>query len=331
MDKIRIGFIGAGRHASNILYPSLRYAPMELVAVAALEEEEARAAARNFGALRYYVGSFEEMLAKEKLDACLVAVKPPDYYRVIHGVLDAGLSVWSEKPAAGSVAEAIELEQVAQRAGKPVQVGFMKRFAPAYRMAKVALAKENFGKPTAFVGKFVVGAGLYPDEYTYLVDNPIHMVDLARFFMGEVERVSVEKTDWGDKRWSYAVLLRFVGGAVGMLHFANTQSWRKHNEFVEVTGQGHFVVVDNVVRYAYHPPDGPSECWEPNPTVPSVQNASVMLTGYAYELVHFTEVVRDGVLPQVTIADARRALELIDEIYRQGGGVLEPGKKAAAW
>ncbi len=38
----------------------------------------------------------------------------------------------------------------------------------------------------------------------------------------------------------------------------------------------------------------------------------------------------DGIGPEV-IGDARRALELIDEIYRQGGGVLEPGKTAAAW
>lgn len=331
MDKVRIGFIGAGRHASNILYPSLRYAPIELVAVAALEEEEARTAARNFGALRHYFGGFEEMLAKEKLDACIVAVKPPDYMHVLSGVIAAGLPFFCEKPGAGSVAEVLELEQAVQRSGKPAQVGFMKRFAPAYRMAKQAMAKENFGKPSAFVGKFVVGSGLYPDEYTYLVDNPIHLVDLARFFMGEVERVSVEKTDWGDKRWSYAVTFRFAGGAVGMLHLANTQSWRKHNEFIEITGQGHFTSVDNVVRYQYHPSDGPGEYWEPNPTVPSAQNASVMLTGYAYELIDFAEVVRTGKPPQVTLTDARRALELIDEIYKQGGGVIEPGKKAGAW
>ncbi|MEP7200061.1 MAG: Gfo/Idh/MocA family oxidoreductase [Chloroflexota bacterium] len=333
MDKIRIGFIGAGRHASNIVYPSLRYAPMELVAVSALEEAETVRAARTFGAARYYVGGFEEMLEKERnhIDACIVAVSPPAYHRIILSLLDAGLPVYAEKPAAGSVAEAIEIEERAQRVGKPVQVGFMKRFAPAYRMAKAAMAKDNFGRPTNFVGKFVVGSGLYPDEYTYLVDNPIHLVDLARFFMGEVERVTVERGEWGDKRWTYAVMLRFASGAVGTLHIANTQSWRKHNEFVEITGQGHFVSVDNVVRYQYNPPDGASECWEPNPTVPSAQNSSVMLTGYAHELIHFADVVREGIAPQVTIGDARRALELIDEIYRQGGGVLEPGKKAAAW
>jgi predicted dehydrogenase len=333
MTNLRVGFIGAGRHASNIVYPSLRYAPIDLVAVAALGEEETLRAARNFGAQRYYIGGFEEMLEKERnhIDAVIVAVSPPSYHKILLSLLDAGLPVYAEKPAAGSVAEAIEIEQKAQRAGLPVQVGFMKRFAPAYKLAKAAMARESFGRPTHFVGKFAVGPGLYPDEYTYLVDNPIHLIDLARFFMGDVEKVNVEHGEWGNNRWTYAVTLRFAGGAVGSLHLANTQSWRQHNEFVEITGLGHFVTVDNVVRYQFRPPDGPGEYWEPNPTVPSAQNASVMLTGYAHELIAFADVVQSGAQPQATISDARKALELIDEIYRQGGGVLEPGKKAAVW
>lgn len=145
MDKIRVGFIGAGRHATNIVYPSLRYAPLELVAISALEAEETVRAAKTFGAARYYVGGFEEMPEKERnqIDACIVAVSPPAYYRIILSLLDAGLPVYVEKPAAGSVAEATEIEERAQRAGLPVQVGFMKRFAPAYRMAKAAMARVH--------------------------------------------------------------------------------------------------------------------------------------------------------------------------------------------
>lgn len=331
MDKLKIGFIGAGRHASRSIYPSLRFAPLELIAVSALEEGEARLAAKTFGAERYYVGGFEEMLDKEKLDACIVVVPPPAYRRILCAVLDAGLPVWCEKPAGGSVPDAAAVEDAARRAGKVVQVGYMKRFAPAYQMAKAAMSKENFGRPTMFVGKFVVGGGLYPDEYTYIVDNPIHMIDLARYFMGEVEHVAVEQLNAGNNRWSYAVTFRFVGGALGMLHLANTESWRKPNEYVEVTGVGSSIDVANVVRYQFHPPDGPSELWEPNWTVPSNTNQSLLQTGYANELIEFARVIIEGVAPQVTISDARRALELVDEVYVKGGGVLEPGKQAQAW
>ena len=333
MTNLRVGFIGAGRHASNIVYPSLRYAPIDLVAVAALGEEETLRAARNFGAQRYYVGGFEEMLRRNATTSTPSSSRSRrrPTSKIILSLPDAGLPVYAEKPAAGSVAEAVEIEQKAQRAGLPVQVGFMKRFAPAYKLAKAAMARATFGRPTNFVGKFGVGPGLYPDEYTYLVDNPIHLIDLARFFMGDVASVSVQRGEWGEKRWTYAVLLRFASGAVGTLHLANTQSWRQHNEYVEITGLGHFVSVDNVTRYHYRPPDGPGEYWEPNPTVPSAQNASVMLTGYAHELIAFADVVQNGAQPLATITDARKALELIDEIYRQGGGVIEAGKTASVW
>jgi myo-inositol 2-dehydrogenase/D-chiro-inositol 1-dehydrogenase len=331
MEKIRIGFIGTGRHAKRILYPSLRYASIELVATASLEEDEAAYAAMTFGAKRYYVGHKRLLESEKNLDAVIIAVAPPNYYEIIQDVLSLGLPIFSEKPAAASAEEAAKLEAAARKAGKPIQVGFMRRFARTSQMAQEAMKQKDFGRPTCFVGKFAVGPGLYPDEYTYIVDNPIHMIDLTRSFMGEVEKVSVERTDWGNLHFSYVVLFRFTSGAVGTVYFSNNQSWRQHNEFVEITGEGSFITIDNVMRYQYFPPDGPRQFWEPNYTVPSDQNQSFLLTGYANELQHFVDVVRDGTQPLVTIHDARRVLELIDEIYIKGGGILEPGRKAKVW
>ena len=71
-----------------------------------------------------------------------------------------------------------------------------------------------------------------------------------------MERLNVEKADWGEKSWSYAATLRFTSSAFGLLQFANTQSWRQHNEFAEITGQGRAVSVDNVVRYHYRGQNG---------------------------------------------------------------------------
>jgi predicted dehydrogenase len=334
MDKLRVAFIGAGRHANASLYPSLRLAPIEVVALCALpqDEEKARQTARLFGVPKVYL-HVDDLLRAERnnIDACLVAVQPPDYFDLIQRVLAAGLPVFCEKPAAGSVAQARALEDAAGQAGIAVQVGFMKRHAAAYRLARTRMNAPDFGSPSSFYGKFVVGGGLYPDEYTYLVDNPIHLVDLARYFMGEVADVKVQRAEWPGKSWSYAASMRFESGAVGLLNFATTQSWRQHNEYAEITGAGHFVTVDNVVRYRHYPPEGPGEAWEPNFTVPADRNNSLLLMGYAAELAHFAEVAKGAVAPLATLTDARRALELIDQIYVAGGGVLDPGKTAGAW
>jgi predicted dehydrogenase len=235
---------------------------------------------------------------------------------VLSDVLARGLPVWSEKPAAENAADAAFLEDAAQRAGKPLVVGFNKRFATAYGMAAAAMRRPEFGRPTSFFGKFMVGGRYYTDETGYLVDNPIHLIDLARFFMGEVKAMHVERADIREGQWSYAVTLRFANGAVGGLQFGNTQSWQQHNEFVEITGEGHSVTVDNLFRYRYRPEEGPEEFWEPNFTVPADRNSSLVLTGYAGQLSHFVDVVLRGVTPRASISDARRALELVDDIRR---------------
>lgn len=308
--RIRVGLIGAGRHCRATILPALRMAPIDVVATCSRHSPAVPQLAPH------YIGH-EQMLAAaaDRLDACIVVLPAPEYLQVLGDVLARGLPVWSEKPAAASAAEAALLERAARLAGKPLLVGFNKRFATAYQMAKEAMGRPAFGRPTAFFGKFMMGGGHYANERDYLVDNPIHMIDLARHFMGEITRVQVERADLNQGQWSYGVTLRFASGATGVLQCGNTQSWRQHNEFVEITGEGHAITVDNVVRYRYRPDEGPGECWEPNFTVPVERNHSLVLTGYVGQIAHFAEVVRDGLAPMVSIADARRALELIEELY----------------
>jgi len=309
--RIRVGLIGAGRHCRAVIQPALRFAPIDVVATCSLHGQSAPQ-------LMPHYNGHERMLAAEagQLDACIVVVPAAEYRRVLGDVLAGGLPVWSEKPAAATATEASLLELAARQAGKPLLVGFNKRFATAYQMAREAMCRPAFGRATSFFGKFMVGGGYYADERSYLVDNPIHMIDLARHFMGEITRLQVEQAELGEGQWSYGVTLRFASGATGLLQFGNTQSWRQHNEFVEITGAGHAITVDNVVHFRYRPEEGPEECWEPNFTVPVDRNHSLVLTGYAGQLCHFAAVVRDGIPPQVSIADARRALEVVEEIQR---------------
>ena len=67
----RIGFVGCGTHATQNLYPSLRFAGCELVAAADPIEERRDYVRRHFGAQRVYSG-YEEMLEQESLDGVMV-------------------------------------------------------------------------------------------------------------------------------------------------------------------------------------------------------------------------------------------------------------------
>ena len=52
--KIRAGFIGCGGHAFRNVYPTFKFAPVDLIATCDLDESRAEEFARQFGAHRHY-------------------------------------------------------------------------------------------------------------------------------------------------------------------------------------------------------------------------------------------------------------------------------------
>ncbi len=320
MDDLKVGFIGCGIHAGKAIYPSLAYGPFTLVCTCAAHMESAERVARRFGAERWY-DDHGKMLASEDLDACLVVLPPRLYKEIITACLEADLPVFAEKPGAETVEDARSIMAASKKAGRPVMVGFMKRFAPAYRRAKEICSSAEFGPITIYTSKFAMGKW-GPDRYNYVMDNALHHLDLARYFCGEVKRCRVEANAAEEGRYAYGILLAFDSGAVGLLNCCTTQSWSQKNEYAEITGVGQYVYVDNIDTCVHYPPERPSQTWMPNYTVPSEENLSLFTMGFAYELRHFAEVVQKGMEPDVTISDARADLELVSEVHSQGEKII---------
>ena len=122
-DKVRVGFVGCGHHATHKIYPALRYAPIELVAVCDLDPQKAERNRRNFGAERAYT-DYQDMMDKEKLDAVMAVVNAEVHCKVALDALQRGLHVWTDKPPAASVADLQGLAEARRKAGKRHEVGF---------------------------------------------------------------------------------------------------------------------------------------------------------------------------------------------------------------
>lgn len=328
-EPLRAAFIGCGRHATQSLYPALRLAPFELVACCDLDEALARRNARWFGAERWYT-DHRRMLDREQVDAVLICVGPRGHAPLAIEVLERGLPVFVEKPPAVDSAACEAVVTAAQRAGKLVQVGFMKRFATAYVMARQAIADEaSFGRPLHISAKYV--ASRYPSTEAWLLDYTIHPLDLMRHFMGDVERLHVEAVEAGPGRMGLAVALRFRSGAVGLLNTSSLQSWGEPDELVEITGDGRWIRVENRVRFTYYrgapridqrtaaiDVERDALVWEPNWTLPAGDtNGSLVHQGYVGELQHFVRCLRGEAQPLATIEDGLAALRLVEEVARQ--------------
>ena len=130
---MRLGVVGAGLIAQLAHLPALRELD-DRFAVRALAEPNPRVretVAGRYGIPAAYDGH-AELLEREPLDALLVCSPNGTHARVTLDALAAGLHVLVEKPLCLDPADGERIVTRARAAGRVVQVGYMKRFDPAY-------------------------------------------------------------------------------------------------------------------------------------------------------------------------------------------------------
>jgi predicted dehydrogenase len=88
----RVGFIGCGRFATEAIYPALRYAAVDLMAVCSRTADKAERTARQFGARRWYT-DYRAILSQEDLDGVFVITGPHSHPDIVCDVLERGRPV----------------------------------------------------------------------------------------------------------------------------------------------------------------------------------------------------------------------------------------------
>jgi len=333
MDPLRVAFIGCGEHARMSLYPSLRSAfggapeglpaltlshqgqtqPPLAARLVALSDHKRELAERvaAFHHVDNVYTDHRELIDQEHPDAVIVCIHPKRQAETAIDCLRMGVHVWVEKPPAESIAAAMAMAAAADKAGKILAVGYMKRFSQPYLQAKQFMDNRLFGAPSVWESRYTYGQ--YPvDVYRFLNGFATHHLDLARFFMGDIESVSAQEVQRGFGLAGYAIMLRFASGAIGTV---NTNSLEEpHNnwsERVAVTGVGGRVFVENWRRVVgILPGDTPNYYWEPEDIRPSDDQNSLEIHGFVGELRDFVESVRTGRTPGATIHDGIAALRL---------------------
>ena len=140
---MRIGWIGCGNHAAEMLLPQLVRLPVRLAAICDPDAERLALIGNRYGVTARYADA-EALLAHEGLDAVGMAVGPGVHARIGAAAMERGLAVFMEKPPAATAREAQLLADVSARTGKPCVVGFMKRYSTANRIAGNILAAAGF-------------------------------------------------------------------------------------------------------------------------------------------------------------------------------------------
>ena len=242
MRPLRWGVLGAAWIADLALLPALREADgSELLAIASRDAARAREMAGRHAIPRVHA-DYAAVLADPDVDAVYVPLPNSLHLPWTQRALAAGKHVLCEKPLALNATEGVEMAESATAAGRLLMEAAMYRFQPRMRDLVASLAGADIRHVGASFAFSVAAAGNYRLRPELgggaLLDVGFYVVDVARWLLGEPERVeAVVRGDAVDMTCS--ALLRFPGGAQAAL-FASFEA-AEHQELV-------VVCADRVVR-----------------------------------------------------------------------------------
>ncbi|MCT7376970.1 Gfo/Idh/MocA family protein [Chelativorans salis] len=250
---LNIGWIGCGRHASQMLLPQLVREDVRIAAVCDVNSVRTAEVARQYG-VRDIFSNAHDLLVHPGLDAIGLAIGPAAHLEIGMAALGRGLPVFMEKPPGASHEDALRLQDMSQKAGKPLVVGFMKRFSVGNKIAKRVIERD-FGSPLGFYGSYMTAPTYFEGnaDYTgFLLHHCVHYMDLPAHLVGPIAAMEPRVIEREPGKILLHIAIEFDNGAIGTLVMGTIQSRGTPMEFVQVMGDHRRIEIDNIVRVSYH-------------------------------------------------------------------------------
>jgi predicted dehydrogenase len=196
---VRVGVIGCGFYAQNHLnsWRELATEGAQLTAVCDVDPAKAKAAGETFG-VPFYTDA-ATMLAEQTLDLADIVTRHDTHRPLAELTISKGVATIVQKPFAPSWEDCIAIVEAAESTGVWLAVHENFRFQTPMRKVRDEIDSGSIGTPNWARVSFRTGFDVYKTQpYFYeekrlaIDDIGIHMLDLARFFMGEVARISCE-------------------------------------------------------------------------------------------------------------------------------------------
>ena len=326
---VAVGMVGCGFYAQNHLHAwaDLKSEGAILSAVCDRDAARAEAAGKTFGVPHFT--DMSRMLHAVKIDLVDIATRM-DTHRELAGIAaEAGVAAVVQKPFAPTWEECIAIVEKARAHNAWLAVHENFRFATAMRRVKAVIAAGTIGKPTWARLSWRTGFDIYrgqpylaKEERMAILDVGIHILDLARYFLGDVAHLSCE-TQKRDPRVTgedtATVMMRHDNGAVSVVE-ATYAAKRGADPFpetmLEIEGDDGSIIVTKGEKMTVTTQGltfediigGPLLHWTSRPW--HVSQEAVLHTNR-----HMFECVRDGRAADTSAEDNLRTYSLVEAAY----------------
>ena len=343
MDQIRIGVIGTGSIAREHLKAYKKNPHVEIYALCDLNADLVAQRAEEFGvpAERTFTNC-EEMLKLPEIDAVSVCTWNAAHAPCAIAALNAGKHVLCEKPMAMNAEEARAMKEAADRNGKLLMIGFVRRFGNDCDILMDLISNDQFGEiyyaKATYLRRNGNPGGWFGDKARSgggpLIDLGVHVIDLSRYLLGRPKPVSVYGATFrklgnrpdikGGKAYLSArandttvcdvedlatALIRFDNGAVVSVEASFSLNLKKDVGSIELFGTKAGAKIDPELEMYSEMNGYMTNVTLTNPTALSFDGL------FAREIDHYVDCVRLGLPCRSPAEDGITLMKILDAIY----------------
>ena len=274
--------------------------------------------------------SVEKAVASANVDCVMVATVNASLAPLSIQALRAGKHVLAEKPGALNRLEFEEVDSASKQSGALYRIGYNHRYHPAMLKAREIFASGALGPMMFLRGRYGQGGRVgYDKEWRAdpklsgggeLIDQGVHLIDLAGIFLGEFTQVDghVATYFWNMPVDDNAFLsLRNAEGKTAWLH-ASCSEWKNmfsleiygRDGKLHMEGLGGSYGLEKLTHYKMLPQMGPPETtvWE----YPRGDES------WKIEMQEFFEDIRLKRTPVPGLREAKAVLQIVERIYARG-------------
>lgn len=326
-EPVRAACVGIGRWSEVIATAAARSGKIKVTRCFTRSAQKRAAFAQKFGCNP--AASYEELLADDRVEALLVTTPNPVHAESIEKAAAAGKHIWVEKPIAHTMADAKRIGQAVTKAGVTFSVGQSARLLGASRKMRILVSTGNIGQVVLVEANYSNERALEltPDKWRYYAANSpggpliqllVHHFDTVQYILGPIAEVQAYKRRLYTKAEvddAAVVIAQFANGYLG--YFGG--SWSSPGAYlINIYGTeanlyhkldfSHWTSPD-VDRHTtlFRQAHGSQE-WAPV-EIPTTDM-------FCEELDDFADAIRNRRPPEVGLAEATRALAVVEAAIR---------------
>ena len=183
MKQLNVGLMGAGNISNAYIKGVSMFDVLNLVAIADLDEERARAKAGEHGVAKAY--SPEALLADKDIDMVINLTIPAAHAQVSLQALEAGKHVYSEKPLAIKVSDGKRLVETAEASNLALGCAPDTFLGGGIQTSRKLIDEGAIGKPIS-ASAFMLGHGVetwHPNPFFFFQYGGHPLFDMGPYYL----------------------------------------------------------------------------------------------------------------------------------------------------